>query len=160
MGLHLRNTCTNTSQGSPLPEELLEYVNKEPYLILDCRTACSQKTIRACAKKVTASLNHVYPDLEVAVLSDICDLYSQDLPKVVSEFSRFLSSSRMFLNSSRRQCRCQRYRQQMQPVFLLSEIDACHLLLSLQEERTAAFYISLVPCFFFPKICYCIKKLS
>lgn len=43
MGLHLRNTCTNTSQGSPLPEELLEYVNKEPYLILDCRTACSQR---------------------------------------------------------------------------------------------------------------------
>lgn len=74
----------------------MEYVNKEPYLILDCRTACSQKTIRACAKKVTASLNHVYPDLEVAVLSDICDLCSQDLPKVVSEFSRFLSSSRMF----------------------------------------------------------------
>lgn len=46
---------------------------------------------------MTASLNHVYPDLEVAVLSDKCDLYSQDLPKVVSEFSRFLSSSRMFL---------------------------------------------------------------
>lgn len=79
-----------------MPEELLEYVNKEPYLILACRTVCSQKTIRACAKKVTASLNHVYPDLEVAVLSDKCDLCSQDLPKVVSEFSRFLSSPRMF----------------------------------------------------------------